>query len=212
MKIPILKLPALFLIATLATLLSPLTSNAMDMDCELDTIASKLQSQPELSRFEQEKSIKVLSRPLNSNGYLLLSKDSGLVWQTLQPIKSTTVITDTEFKQYNKNDQLMTMPDSSNQQASQVISSTFLAILSGSFAELDKNFDVATRCDNKQWTISLTPANPTISSLMHHITVSGSQRIQQIAFTEANDDVTQLVFNPDTNEHIITELREYLVD
>ncbi|WP_223669734.1 outer membrane lipoprotein carrier protein LolA [Kangiella shandongensis] len=212
MKIHTFKFSILLLLAALVALISPQISSATDEGCELNAIATKLQSQPELSRFEQEKSIKVLSKPLYSSGYLLLSQDSGLVWQTLEPIKSTTVITDTEFKQYNKSDQLISLPDNGNQPASQLISSTFLAILSGSFTELDKNFTVATRCDDSQWTISLTPTNSTIDNVMHHITVTGSQRIQRIAFTEANDDVTQLSFTPDTTEHMITQLREYLVD
>ena len=200
-------------IFTLSLVLSSQSSRAVSDDsCDLNQITRVLNSQQPLHRFSQEKHIKVLAKPLKSSGYLLLADNDAVVWQTLKPIKSTTVITESEFKQFNKNDQPVSMPANADTQTSQLISSTFLAILSGNLNDLHANFDLVAVCDQANWEISLTPTHPRIQRLIKHIQIDGSAHIEHLSFTEANDDTTKLLITPVSEPSIQKQLGSYLVD
>ncbi|GAA0208625.1 hypothetical protein GCM10009123_15110 [Kangiella japonica] len=180
--------------------------------CDLKQITQVLQSQESLHQFSQEKHIKVLANPLKSSGYLLLADNDAVVWQTLKPIKSTTVISELEFKQFNKNDQPVSMPTNSDNQTSQLISSTFLSILSGNLNSLNANFEVEALCDQSSWDIRLTPTNPRIKRMIKLIQIDGSGHIEHLSFSEANDDTTKLLFTPVSEPLIKKQLGSYLVD
>ncbi|AOE50981.1 outer membrane lipoprotein carrier protein LolA [Kangiella sediminilitoris] len=205
-----LKQTILVLSYTLLAMVSTTAHSSSLEECSLDTITDRLSNQPELSRFEQLKTITVLSRPLSSEGFLLLTPQSGLIWQTRNPIKSTTVITASEFKQFNKKDQPLSLPESADTEASQVISSTFLAILSGHFDQLKRNFTAETSCSNGEWQVSLTPSNDAIEQIMTYIHIAGTDHIDEIAFTESSGDKTALQFFPEEAEPIAEQLRKYL--
>lgn len=180
--------------------------------CDLKQITQVLKSQESLHEFSQEKHIKILAKPLKSSGYLLLADNDAVVWQTLTPIKSTTLISESQFKQFNKNDQPVSMPANADNQTSQLISSTFLAILSGNLDSLRENFEVIALCNQSAWDISLTPKNPRIQRLIKHIQINGSEQIEHLSFTEANDDATKLLFTPISEPLIKKQLGSYLVD
>ena len=179
-----------------------ITKNAfacLDMPCDLKQVAKKL-NQPALSQFKQIKTIKVLSQPLESKGYLLLEDAKGLVWQTVTPIKSTTVITADQFQQFNKNDQPLTIPANANQSSGKIIATTFMNILSGNIEQLEQHFQVQSACNDHGWELQLTPDNAEVKQLIKHISIQGRDQIKQVMFTEINDDVTRLIFNTENDD------------
>lgn len=181
-------------------------------NCNLTIISQKLANQHHFSQFKQEKTVAVLSQPLKSNGYLLLNDDQGIIWQTVNPIKSTTVINDDSLKQYNKNDQLISLPEGSNNAASQLISSTFLSILTGDLSNLKDNFEVQASCIEDDWTVQLIPNNADIELVLNQLTLKGSDNIQQLKFTENNQDITHIWFEPSDDDEHKKNLETYLVD
>ena len=126
----------------------------------------------------------------------MVSDDHGVVWQTSQPLKGTIVIENDSLKQFNKHDQAVSAPANSNQQASQLITSTFLAILAGDFEQLERNFSAELICDETQWQIQLQAKHDDMRRLLTDITIIGNSNIQQLIFSEANGDTTELVFTP----------------
>ncbi|RDX36987.1 outer membrane lipoprotein carrier protein LolA [Kangiella sp. HD9-110m-PIT-SAG07] len=193
-------------------LISSPVSACAQPSCHLKNITSNIKSQASLHEFTQEKSIQVLANPLKSSGYLLLADNETVVWQTTTPIKSTTVISATEFKQFNKNDQPITMPSSADTQTSQLISSTFLAILSGNLDSLNDNFEVTSLCNDSGWDLNLEPTNSRIQRLIKQIHIRGSQQIDQLDFTESNGDITSIVFSATNSQQTEKQLGTYLVD
>lgn len=187
-------------------------SVANSESCTLENINNKLGTQAPLNYFEQTKTIKVLSRPLHSEGFLLLSNQQSLVWQTTNPIKSTTVIDPSGLKQYNKNDQLISLPAQANNPVSHLVSSTFLEILTGDLNEMTTNFNSTTDCNSGAWNIVLTPTHKDIKQAINKIHLSGSDRIQTLSFVEANDDQTMIKFSPIDDKTIYQLLEKYLVD
>ncbi|GAA4346682.1 outer membrane lipoprotein carrier protein LolA [Kangiella taiwanensis] len=197
----------------IASCFIPSTANAcVDTPCELNSIAKQISSQPQLNEFKQLKTVAVLTQPLKSSGYLLLADNDRVVWQTQKPIKSTTVIGPNSFKQYNKQDEAISAPANSNNQTSQLISSTFLSILSGDFEELNTNFDVIAICKSSGWSLNLTSTHSDIQRVIKHIEVSGNTSIQRLTFTEANGDITQITFDTIDSQEIHAQLGQFLVD
>ncbi|GAA4360622.1 outer membrane lipoprotein carrier protein LolA [Kangiella marina] len=189
------------------------TAQAEDSQvCDLDAITASIQNQDPLHSFEQEKHIAVLSKPLPSSGYLLLTEQGFVVWQTTKPIKSTTVIGNDSFQQFNKNDQPVSLPGNAKNQTSELISSTFLAILSGNLEALHHHFNVQSHCQEQGWALTLTPSNSEIERLLKQIYLSGEQRINELHFTEANDDKTVLHFSSLQDSSLEQQLGQYLVD
>ncbi len=204
------------LVRILAILVIAATSTASfsseEASCDIKQLMQTIQSQPHLQSFEQEKNIKVLANPLKSSGYLLLADQEAVVWQTTKPIKSTTVISPDSFRQYNKKDQLVNMPANANNQTSQLISSTFLSILSGKIEQLNDNFAVNTFCTNSEWHISLTPNNKDILRLLHKVDIKGKQQINQLNFVEANQDITTINFTAIDDHTTKGQLGAFLAD
>lgn len=180
--------------------------------CDINAMMRTIQMQPHLQEFKQEKSIKVLANPLTSSGYLLLANQEAVIWQTTKPIKSTTVISPDSFHQYNKKDQLVTMPANASNQTSELISSTFLSILSGNIEQLNDNFQVSTSCSETEWHISLIPNNKDILRLVQKIDITGDTQINHLKFIETNQDITQISFTPTDDSTIKSQLGSYLAN
>ncbi|WP_018623682.1 outer membrane lipoprotein carrier protein LolA [Kangiella aquimarina] len=179
--------------------------------CSLESIASELGEQAMLNEFVQTKQVTILKKPLISKGYLLISDDNQVIWQTQQPIKSTLLIGQQTLRQFNKNDQPVMSPANNNQKMSQLISSTFLAILAGDFEKLDNHFSVALDCTETRWSIELEASSNDMKPIITNINISGQNHIETLSFTEASGDSTQLVLSPSTDPDLINQLRSYVI-
>ncbi|HEY9029942.1 MAG TPA: outer membrane lipoprotein carrier protein LolA [Kangiella sp.] len=190
------KLILLTLFLSFAFLATSKASANCEQSCSLKSVTEQVREHALLNQFKQTKRIAILSKPLVSTGYLLVSDELGVVWQTSQPLKGTIVIENDSLKQFNKHDQAVSAPANSNQQASQLITSTFLAILAGDFEQLERNFSAELICDETQWQIQLQAKHDDMRRLLTDITIIGNSNIQQLIFSEANGDTTELVFTP----------------
>lgn len=179
--------------------------------CNLQSVTEQVREHAPLNQFQQTKRIAILSKPLVSTGYLLVEDEHGVIWQTTEPLKSTILIKDESLQQFNKQDQLVSNPVNSQQKASQLISSTFLAILAGDFEQLERNFSAELICDEEQWQIQLQAKHDDMQRLLTDITIIGNTNIQQLTFAEANGDTTELVFTPLDDPAIEEALGLYFV-
>lgn len=164
--------------------------------CDLQTVKSRI-GQPFISaQFNQLKHIKVLSRPLKSAGSMLFSQEKGLVWQVQKPIKSTSVLNNSEIKQFNSKDQLMPAQQASQNNKTADLSVIFLNLVSGNFAALEPHFTVTIACvDNtSNWQLKLTPKTKPLSTFFAEITLSGSSHINSMQILEVNQDRTEITF------------------
>lgn len=209
MRLYKLTILAFFLSFTLLTT-SQASTNA-ELNCSLPSVTEQVREQATLNQFQQTKRIAILSKPLVSAGYLLVSDAHGMVWQTSEPLKGTIVIKNGSLKQFNKHDQAVSAPANTNQKSSQLITSTFLAILAGDFAQLERNFSAELICDEEQWQIKLQAKHDDMQRLLTDITIIGNSSIQQLIFSEANGDSTELVFTPLNDPAIEEALGLYFV-
>ena len=189
----------------------PVSAQPADQ-CTLESIAAKLNEQAKLSQFVQTKKVTILKKPLISKGYLLITDNNQVVWQTQEPIKSTLLIGQQSLRQFNKNDQPVMSPANNNQKMSQLISTTFMAILAGNFEKLDNHFSVALDCTETRWSIELEASSNDMKPIITNINISGQNHIELLSFTEASGDSTQLVLSPSADPNLISQLRSYAID
>lgn len=190
------KLVSVALFLSFSFLATNKASTNAEQNCSLQSVKEQVREHATLNQFQQTKRIAILSKPLVSTGYLLVADEHGVIWQTTKPLKSTILIKDNSLKQFNKQDQLVSSPVNSQQKTSQLITSTFLAILAGNFEQLERNFSADLICSGKQWQIHLQAKHDDMQRLLTNITIIGDANIQKLLFTEANGDTTELVFTP----------------
>lgn len=143
--------------------------------------------------FVQNKTVAVLPRPLTSSGVLGLSSNDELVWQTRVPLQSTMVIAASGIRQFDRNDIPVNAPAN---QTADALAQVFLNLLSGDTDMLVSSFTPALTCENNSWRLELEPATDALARLLSGITITGSARLETIAFTEQRGDHTEISISP----------------
>ena len=175
-------------------------------DCDIESVNAKISKSNLYANFTQTKTIASLSRPLISKGQIWMSSDGQLVWQTQFPIQSTMVMSGEGVKLYNKNNQLQ--PASNNVMVKN-ISGLFLSLLSGNVEELEQKFYQQLTCAQTLWKLELRPKDESLSRMIEHLSLQGSDILEVIAFQEARGDSTTIdLFPLDSNGPV--ELEKYL--
>ena len=178
--------------------------------CELNKLSQQLSTELSLNEFTQSKTIKVLSRPLLSTGNLLLIKDKGVIWQTLSPIKGTTVITSSDFKQLDQNDMPSSFNNAMNGQASKTLSNIFLGLLSGDLERLQQHFTISGNCKQNDWQLTFMAADKQVSEFLQKIILTGqSNKILKVELFEANQDYSEIILQPKNDVTSIKKLEAY---
>lgn len=174
---------AVLLVATL-----PLSARS----CELAELAFLAADDAVHYGFVQSKTVAALSRPLRSSGVLGLSANQDLVWQTLQPLKSTLVINAAGLRQFDRHDVLVSELDLPLAQA---LAQVFLSVLTGNTQALTSTFTQTLRCEGEAWELHLVPADAAFAQLITDITVSGATMVEKLAFREARGDYTEILLS-----------------
>ena len=137
-------------------------------------------------RFEQEKQLHGFRNPLRSRGRLLLVRDRGLVWDTLEPFPASTVL--------SRGRLVGTLPDGSRQvlfdaaqtPALAVVNSLLLALVAGDLPALSAQFDLAgTLTGDGGWTLRLTPREPALARVLTTVEMQGDAYVRLVRIAEA---------------------------
>lgn len=179
-------------------LMLPSISDACDINKISDLIANNRLN----AKFEQIKTIEVLSKPLRSQGVMWMSESGDLVWQVNRPIKSTIVINDQGMVQFDRHDKKIAKQKMFSMDE---ISLMFLNIANGNLEELEKGFDMTWKCQIGTWEVMLEPKNKKISNFLSALSIRGDTKIQQFSYTEPRGDTTEI-----TLTHQLDKLSELL--
>ena len=176
-------------------------------ECNLQQLSKQLSVKQSFNHFTQSKTIKVLSKPLISNGNLLLLKQKGVVWQTVSPIKGTTVITSSSFSQLDQNDKFSSFNNSLNSEASQTLSNIFLGLLSGDLDKLQQHFTITSRCQTNSWRLTFEVSDKKVGEFLQNIILTGKENnIEKIEIFEANQDYSEIQLQPSSDLDQIKKL------
>ncbi|MDM8542398.1 outer membrane lipoprotein carrier protein LolA [Desulfococcaceae bacterium HSG9] len=163
------------------------------------------------AEFIQEKHLKILARPLISNGSLYFESPGSLRWEYITPIHSILLIHNGASKRYIESDGHFKEDDAVRLQAMQVVMQEITLWLNGRF---DANPDFqASLVQNRK--IVLTPKQDALALIIKRITLQLSEKpgiIDEVMIFESEDSYTRLVFknpvlNLPINETIFTKVR-----
>ena len=139
-------------------------------------------------RFEQQKTISVLPLPLVSKGTYQYSRESGIVWQMIEPVPSMLAIT--EHGIYT-GEQVVKM------QGSAKFSLILLSIFTGRLSAIEQQFDITASGELDDWTIHMVPKIPALADHIQHIQIEGKTTTERVMLSEANGDKTVIRFITD---------------
>lgn len=137
--------------------------------------------------FTQQRKITVLPLPLISTGEFSYHHQTGMVWNTLEPIQSKILITHLGIQ--TENDELTTQTAGSVQLAKML-----LGQFSGDLTSLSEQFDIQVNGDVTQWHLHLTPKNEIVATQISTIDIRGRKTTEAVAIADANGDHTDLIF------------------
>ena len=144
----------------------------------LETVCACLAARPNTTGdFAQTKSLQTNGRKLKSTGKFIICPE-GILWQTEKPFPSSLILTKEAMVQVAANGSKSVMSGKDNQIFSN-ISETLSSVFSGNVAELKKLFIYDfTEDKDGSWSISLTPKDSTIASVMKVLVLSGDCNVK----------------------------------
>ena len=145
-------------------------------------------------RFDQNKRLTGLKKPLISRGRFCVVADKGVLWRTLHPVASTLRITRDEITQL-EGDRVINRRDAESEPTVRVINSLMFALLGGDFAKLETLFEVDGGIRDKNWSLQLKAREPGLSKAIGGIALDGDAHVKSITILEASGDRTTIVFS-----------------
>ena len=117
--------------------------------------------------FSQEKQVAGFRNPLRSSGRFLLARDKGVVWTTLAPFPSETVITQDRILSRQRDGSRRVEVDGRQQPGLRSINAMMFALMSGDTRALTAAFDVKEETgDGKGWRMeAIAEAKPAAASV-----------------------------------------------
>jgi len=161
--------------------------------------------------FIQEKHLKILARPLISNGSFYFESPGSLRWEYITPIHSILLIHNGASKRYIESDGHFKEDDAVRLQAMQVVMQEITLWLNGRF-DANPDFETSLAQNRK---IVLTPKQDALALIIKRITLQLSEKpgiIDEVMIFESEDSYTRLVFknpvlNLPINETVFTNIK-----
>ena len=153
------------------------------------------------AKFEEEKKVLILQRPLQSTGQLIFLPQKGLYRQLVTPFQQELLITTTAVQQrdYHGRVEIMALDKLPFVKA---LVEGLLTVFSGSWESIHSHFQVYFYSANPQWKLGLKPKHTMMSQIISCIILEGEKhQVQSLWVHETNGDVTHDRF---TDSQILT--------
>ncbi len=158
-------------------------------------VAARMRQTPVLrARFEQEKRIMALRRPLRSSGQFLVAAETGVWWHTLKPFTSTFVITPSGLRQESADGTVKTI-EAAEQPVIASFTKVFMSLFGGDPKALEDHFKLYYEGEGMAWRIGLEPRGKVMGKLIQSIVLEGGGYIEHINLLEATGDMTKISFS-----------------
>jgi outer membrane lipoprotein carrier protein LolA len=145
-------------------------------------------------RFDQSKQLVGLKNPVTSNGRFCVLADKGVLWRSLQPFPTTLRLTRDQIVQ-TQGDRVMMRLDAQREPAVQMINNVLFALLAGDLAQLEKLFIMEGNVHDRSWSVALKAREPGLAKAIGGIALEGGVFVKSITISEANGDITKIVFS-----------------
>lgn len=188
--------------------------------------------------FVQSRQLKVLKKPLISQGLFIFDKEQGLIWQQIKPFESLLILKDKQLIQRDSQGRVqVSKADASASAAAMgdLLPSLVRAMLGGDISGLSENFELHFLSTDKlnteklspeslspkslgtdgQWQLSLTPKDPLMKKAIANMVLEGGDTLQSLVLLSAApsvspQDMTRIDFSALSQGKLSeTELAQY---
>ncbi len=155
-------------------------------------------------RFDQNKQLTGMKKPLASNGRFCVVAGKGVLWRALKPFPSTLRLTRDEIVHFQGERVAMRL-DAKSEPVVRMINSVLFSLLGGDLAQLETLFEVDGSVDGANWQVALKARQPALAKAIGSIKLDGGAYVKNISISEASGDRTEIVFSAiQTGESAIT--------
>ena len=149
-------------------------------------------------QFVQSRQLKVLKKPLISQGHFIFDQTQGLIWQQIKPFESLLILKDKQLIQRDSQGRVqVSKADASASAAAMgdLLPSLVRAMLGGDISGLSENFELHFLITDRlspdgQWQLGLTPKDPLMKKAIANMVLEGSDVLQSLVLLSAAPNVT----------------------
>ena len=148
------------------------------------------------ARFVQKKSMKILSKPLISQGLFYYVAPDSFRWEYLQPLKSVVIVHKGDTKRYISSGGKMIEDKTGGVQAMKIVLNEIAAWMSGKFDQ-NPSF-AATLKEGASTEITLTPVGKSMAGMIEKINITLSKKdtaVKSVKIIESASAFTQIDFS-----------------
>lgn len=139
--------------------------------------------------YTQLRQLKIMNKPLESHGELLLTLQNGVLWQQHFPIKQTLIVTPKKVQQLDNEGELIDLPEAAEHMLS-AWAPMMQQVILGQWQAVSKQFEVLLLegSSASSWQIKLMPKDSKMQGALNDIELRGSAFLNSIQMHQANDD------------------------
>ena len=174
-----------------------------------DEIAANMQKSQVISgKFTQNRHLRGMDKPMQTQGQFALAQNHGLLWQVETPLTLKLRLTQNGVEQWNnqKNQWIK-----SNQAGQSAQFELFTALLGGNISVLNQHFIPKADGSPQNWTLTLDPKSAIMKQIFTQISVQGGNTVSQVILQEKQGDKVEIQFiadtEPKTQEQIVRDLK-----
>ncbi|OGP68500.1 MAG: hypothetical protein A2031_06285 [Deltaproteobacteria bacterium RBG_19FT_COMBO_43_11] len=158
------------------------------------------------ARFVQSKSMKILSKPLISEGCFYYVSPDSFRWEYFKPLKSIVIAHKGETKRYISSGGKMTEDKTGGVQAMKIVLNEITAWMSGKFDQ-NPSFK-ATLKEGTYTEITLTPVGKSMAGMIEKIIITVSKKdtaVKSVKIIESENSLTRIDFSDAVINKVIPE-------
>lgn len=179
------RVPCCFLLAWLAVLAAAPVAKIQSMIAKPKVLCG---------RFDQQKQLVGLKKPIASNGRFCTVADKGVLWRSVQPFPNTLRLTRDEIVQFRE-DRVTMRLDAKQEPAVRIINGVLFAVLAGDLDQLEALFEIDGSIHNNSWSVVMKAQEPAVAKVISSIALQGDAYVKSVILNEANGDRTRIVFS-----------------
>ncbi len=145
-------------------------------------------------RFDQNKHLAGMKKPLTSSGRFCVVAGKGVLWRTLKPFPNTLRLTRDEIVHFQGERVAMRL-DAQQEPTVRMINSVLFSLLAGDLGQLETLFEVDGSADASSWKVALKARSPALAKAIGAIALDGGAYVRNIVIDEAGGDRTEIVFS-----------------
>ena len=193
------------LFVTTATALFSLTAFAITPD---EIAANMQKSQVVSGKFTQNRHLRGMDKPMQTQGQFALAQNHGLLWQVETPLTLKLRLTQNGVEQWNNPKNQWIKSKQAGQSAQFEL---FTALLGGNISVLNQHFTPKSDGSPQNWTLTLEPKSAMMKQIFTQISVQGGNTVSQVILQEKQGDKVEIQFiadtEPKTQEQIVRDLK-----